>query len=115
MPKQEHEESLPTIRTDELAGVGGGYSPALFSAMQQAVGHGLTINSTVTGGHATHSYHYLGRAFDAIGPESKMQSYYNYAAHNIKTTELIHRNHFLKNGKPIHPIGGHDTHVHTAI
>jgi hypothetical protein len=115
MPTTEHEESLPTISSAELACVGGGYSAELFKAMQHAVGMGMTINSTTTGGHATHSYHYLGRAFDAIGTERQMSSYYNWAAHNIKSSELIHRNHFLKNGRPIHPIGGHNGHVHTAV
>ena len=115
MPNQPDEDHLDTISTTELAVVSGGYSPELFAAMQHAVGMGLTVNSTVTGGHATHSYHYLGRAFDAIGTPGQENAYYNWAAKNIKTTELIHGNHFLKNGKPIAPIGGHETHVHTAI
>jgi hypothetical protein len=115
MPNINDEDSLPTLSTTELEHVGGGYSQALFGAMQHAVGMGLTVNSTVTGGHATHSYHYLGRAFDAIGTESQMQGYYNWAAKNVNTTELIHRNHFLKNGHPVAPIGGHNGHVHTAI
>jgi len=114
-PNHLSEESFETLGADQLGRVNGGYSDALFAAMQHAVGMGLTVNSTVTGGHATHSYHYLGRAFDAIGTESQMQGYFNWAKTNVKTTELIHRNQFLKNGKPVAPIGGHDGHVHTAI
>lgn len=115
MATTEHEEGLPSIDTAELASVGGGYSAELFRAMQQATKMGLTVNSTTTGGHATHSYHYLGRAFDAVGSERQMTAYYNWAAKNLHTSELIHRNHFLKNGKYHTPIGGHNGHVHTAI
>ena len=115
MPNIDQQDSFEALAADDLDRVSGGYSQALFSAMQNAVAQGLTINSTVTGGHATHSYHYLGRAFDSIGTESQMQGFYNWAAKNVNTTELIHRNHFLKNGHPVAPIGGHDGHVHLAI
>jgi hypothetical protein len=40
---------------------------------------------------------------------------FGWAAGNGNTTELIHKNQFLKHGQPIHPIGGHNTHVHTAV
>lgn len=104
-----------TIDSDELVTVNGGYSQQLFAAMQEAVSRGMTINSTTTGGHAAGSYHYQGRAFDTIGTESQMQGFFNWArTQNGTPTELIHRNHFIKNGRPIHPIGGHDTHVHLA-
>jgi len=106
---------LETIDTDDLTSVHGGYSRQLFSAMQQAVNMGLTVNSTVTGGHATHSMHYKGRAFDAIGSERQMQAFYNWAAHHTHPHELIHRNHFLKDGHNVHPIGGHNGHVHFSI
>jgi len=106
---------LETIDTDDLTSVHGGYSQQLFSAMQQAVSQGLTINSTVTGGHASNSMHYKGRAFDAIGTERQMQGFYNWAAQNTHPHELIHRNHFLKDGHAHAPIGGHDGHVHFSI
>lgn len=106
---------LKTIAPDELHAVHGGYSAQLFGAMQQAVSMGLTINSTVTGGHATHSMHYQGRAFDAIGTEGQMQGFYNWAASHTHPHELIHRNHFLKDGHPHAPIGGHDGHVHISF
>ena len=106
---------LEPIDTVDLAAVQGGYSQALFSAMQHAVGQGLTINSTVTGGHAPNSMHYKGRAFDAIGTESQMQGFFNWAKTNTSPHELIHRNQFIKDGHSIAPISGHDTHVHFAI
>ena len=106
---------LETIDTDELDAVHGGYSDALFSAMQHAVGMGMTINSTVTGGHAPSSMHYKGRAFDTIGTEPQMQGFYNWAAHNTHPHELIHRNHFLKDGHAVAPISGHNGHVHFSI
>ena len=99
----------------ELDRASGGYSPALFSAMQQAVSMGLTINSTTTGGHAPNSMHYKGRAFDTIGTPAQMQSFYNWAAANTHPHELIHKNQFLKDGHPHAPIGGHDGHVHFSI
>lgn len=106
---------LKTIETDELEAVHGGYSQQMFSAMQHAVNMGLTVNSTVTGGHASNSMHYKGRAFDAIGTEKQMSSFYNWAAQNTHPHELIHRNHFLKDGHAVHPIGGHNGHVHFSI
>jgi len=109
------EDRFPMLATDELARVSGGYSPQLFSAMQQAVNMGLTINSTTTGGHAPNSMHYKGRAFDAIGTSGQMQGFYNWAAANTHPHELIHRNQFLKDGHPHAPIGGHNGHVHFSI
>jgi hypothetical protein len=99
----------------ELDRVSGGYSQQLFSAMQQAVSMGLTINSTTTGGHAPSSMHYKGRAFDSIGTPGQMQGFYNWAATHTQPHELIHKNQFLKDGHPHAPIGGHDGHVHFSI
>lgn len=108
-------DTLATLDTTQLARVTGGYSASLFSAMQAAVGQGLTIDSTWTGGHAPNSMHYKGRAFDAIGSSSKMESFYHWAATHTHPHELIHKNHFLKDGHPVHPIGGHNGHVHFSI
>jgi hypothetical protein len=104
-----------TLDADVLDHVHGGYSQALFSAMQQAVSMGLKVNSTYTGGHAKNSMHYKGRAFDATGSPRQMQAFYNWAAHNTHPHELIHRNHFLKDGHAHHAIGGHNNHVHFSI
>jgi hypothetical protein len=109
------QEDFATLDTDELDSVQGGYSQALFAAMQHAVGSGMTINSTWTGGHAANSMHYKGRAFDTIGTPSQMQGFYNWAAQNTHPHELIHKNQFLKDGKRHAPIGGHDGHVHFSI
>jgi hypothetical protein len=109
------QEDFATLDTDELDSVQGGYSQALFAAMQHAVGSGMTINSTWTGGHAANSMHYKGRAFDTIGTPAQMQGFYNWAAQNTHPHELIHKNQFLKDGKRHAPIGGHDGHVHFSI
>jgi hypothetical protein len=108
-------DDFPTLDTEQLTSVSGGYSAALFSAMQHAVGSGMTINSTTTGGHATNSMHYKGRAFDTIGTESQMRGFYNWAAANTHPHELIHGNKFLKDGKYHPPISGHNGHVHFSI
>jgi hypothetical protein len=108
-------ESFETLEPAQLARAHGGYSQALFSAMQHAVGMGLTINSTTTGGHAPNSMHYKGRAFDAIGTPGQMQGFYNWAAANTHPHELIHKNQFLKDGAKHAPIGGHNGHVHFSI
>ena len=107
-------ETFETIHPAQLDHVSGGYSQAMFSAMQHAVGQGLTINSTSGGTHATHSYHYQGRAFDAIGSGNQMQGFYNWAAANTHSVELIHKHQFLKNGHRHAGIGGHMGHVHFA-
>ncbi len=109
------DQPFDTIDGAQLAHVTGGYSAALFSAMQQAVRMGLTIDSTTTGGHAPNSMHYKGRAFDAIGSERQMRAFYDWAATHTRPHELIHGNHFLKGGHWHAPIGGHDGHVHFSI
>jgi hypothetical protein len=109
------DEAFEPLVAEDLARASGGYSQPLFSAMQQAVSMGLTINSTTTGGHAPNSMHYKGRAFDAIGTPGQMQGFYNWAAANTHAHELIHRNQFLKDGHPHAPIGGHNGHVHFSI
>jgi len=114
-PLATFEEAFRMLDAGELACVSGGYSAQLFSAMQQAVNMGLTINSTTTGGHAPNSMHYKGRAFDAIGTPGQMQGFYNWAAANTHPHELIHKNQFLKDGQPHAPIGGHNGHVHFSI
>jgi hypothetical protein len=109
------EGCFETFSAAQLDRVSGGYSQQLFSAMQQAVNMGLTINSTTTGGHAPNSMHYKGRAFDAIGTPGQMQGFYNWAAANAHPHELIHKNQFLKDGQPHAPISGHNGHVHFSI
>jgi hypothetical protein len=109
------EGCFETFSAAQLDRVSGGYSQQLFAAMQQAVNMGLTINSTTTGGHATNSMHYKGRAFDSIGTPAQMQGFYNWAASHTQAHELIHKNQFLKDGHPHAPIGGHDGHVHFSI
>ena len=109
------EDWFEALGAAQLERVSGGYSQALFSAMQQAVSMGLTINSTTTGGHAPNSMHYKGRAFDSIGTPAQMKGFYNWAATHTQPHELIHKNQFLKDGHPHAPIGGHDGHVHFSI
>jgi hypothetical protein len=109
------EDRFETLGAAQLARASGGYSQQLFSAMQQAVSMGLTINSTTTGGHAPSSMHYKGRAFDSIGTPAQMQGFYNWAASHTHPHELIHKNQFLKDGQPHAPIGGHNGHVHFSI
>jgi hypothetical protein len=109
------EDWFETLGAAQLERVSGGYSQALFSAMQQAVSMGLTVNSTTTGGHAPNSMHYKGRAFDSIGTPAQMQGFYNWAAAHTQPHELIHKNQFLKDGHAHAPIGGHDGHVHFSI
>jgi hypothetical protein len=120
MPTRPHafetmEARFEGLEAAQLVRVSGGYSPQMFSAMQQAVGMGLTINSTTTGGHAPNSMHYKGRAFDSIGTAGQMQGFYNWAAGHTHAHELIHKNQFLKDGQPHAPIGGHNGHVHFSI
>jgi hypothetical protein len=116
MPKTTRDDEIfEGIEAARLEHVTGAYSQALFSAMQQAVRMGLTINSTWTGGHAKNSMHYKGRAFDAYGSSRAMWNFYNWAATHTHAHELIHGNRFLKDGRRHKGIGGHNGHVHFSI
>ena len=106
---------LETLDSEALARVSGGYSQALFAAMQKAVSMGLTVNSTWTGGHVHNSMHYKGRAFDSYGSSRQMWAFYNWAASHTHPHELIHGRRFLKDGHWHRPIGGHNGHVHFSI
>jgi hypothetical protein len=97
-----------------LANVRGGYSPELFAQMKQAAAMGLTVNSTWTGQHGSSpagEAHYEGRAFDSIGTQDQMWGFYRHAL-TTKPHELIFHDKHMLNGKPVAPMGGHDTHVH---
>jgi hypothetical protein len=97
-----------------LAGVIGGYSPELFAQMQKAVSMGLTVNSTWTGNHGSSSAgtsHYQGRAFDSIGSQPQMWSFFNQSMTTTPHELIFHDKHF-ENGKSLPRMGGHDTHVH---
>jgi len=107
-------ETLETLDAAALAGVHGGYPAEVFAQMQKAVEMGLTINSTWTGRHADGSSHYAGRAFDSIGSQEDLARFYNHAAKNTTPHELIFGDRFLKDGRQIGGIGGHDNHVHFA-
>jgi hypothetical protein len=111
-------DQLETLDLTALASVHGGYSPELFEQMQKAVEMGLTINSTWTGRHGLAgrgSSHYDGRAFDSIGTQPQMWAFYNHAAKNTNPHELIFHDRFIKDGKRIGGIGGHNTHVHFSV
>jgi hypothetical protein len=103
------------VEAAQLGCVSGGYTQPLFAAMQQAVSMGLTINSTTTGAHAPNSRHYKGRAFDALGTPGQLQGFYDWAASNTQSHELIYKNQFLKDGRVHAPIGGHNGHVHFSV
>jgi hypothetical protein len=118
VPDASHEPTLETVDAATLSRVHGGYSPELFAQMQKAVGMGLTINSTWTGFHGQPrpgNSHYDGRAFDSIGTQQQMWNFYNHAAKNTTPNELIFRDRFIKDGKRIGGIGGHNTHVHFSL
>ena len=107
-------QDFETISAAELDHVSGGFSQQMFAAMQHAVDMGMTIHSTTTGGHAKHSRHYSGRAVDILGSERQMQQFVQWAR-GTHPHELIHGNLFLKDGKRIRGIGGHNNHVHYSV
>ncbi len=97
-----------------LANVRGGYSPELFEQMKASVAGGLTINSTWTGQHGSTPAgmaHYQGKAFDSIGTQDQMWSFYRHSL-TTKPHELIFHDKHILNGKSVAPMGGHDTHIH---
>lgn len=108
-PTLDHE-----LTSDEAASVCGGMNEQLFRATQQAVSSGLNVHWIASGPHYPNSRHWVGRAIDVDGSAAGLQGFYNWAK-GTNPAELIYKNHFLRNGHPVRPIGGHETHVHYSV
>jgi hypothetical protein len=106
--------TFDSIATDELTRVSGGFGSQLSSAMHRAGELGLRVTSTTGGKHATHSYHYLGRAADVAGPASAMRQFYREMSHTNPTELFYDPMGGMKHGHNIGAIGGHGDHVHVA-
>ncbi len=102
------------LTTDELASVHGGMNEQLFRAMQHAVGSGLNVHWIASGPHYPNSRHWVGRAIDVGGSPAGLRGYFNWAR-GTHGAELIYKNQFLRHGRRVHPIGGHETHVHYSV
>ena len=107
-------DSFETLDLADLAEVSGGFSRQLMAEMDRARQLGLRITSTTGGKHATHSYHYLGRAFDAAGSPRQMRQFYTEMSHTHPTELFYDPMGGIKNGRQIGAIGGHSNHVHLA-
>jgi hypothetical protein len=107
-------DTFDTISTDELTRASGGFGSQLTSAMHRATQLGLHVTSTTGGKHATHSYHYLGRAVDVAGAPSAMRQFYTEMSHTHPTELFYDPMGGMKNGRNIGAIGGHGNHVHVA-
>lgn len=105
-------DTFETIDRDLLSRASGGSQ--LSDAMGRARELGLTITSTTGGRHATHSYHYRGRAFDAAGSRSAMSQFYREMSRTNPTELFYDPMGGIKHGRNIGAIGGHGTHVHLA-
>jgi hypothetical protein len=103
-----------TVTDEELATVHGGMNGQLWNAMQHAVSMGLNVHWINTGPHYPNSRHWSGRAFDVGGSPAQLRSFFNWAK-GSHPHELIYKNVFLKDGRRVRPIGGHDTHVHYSV
>jgi hypothetical protein len=103
-----------TLGAEQLGNVGGGMDTRLFAAMQHAVALGLNVHWVNTGPHYPNSRHWRGRAFDVGGSPAARQQFFNWAK-GTHPHELIYKNVFLRDGRRVRPIGGHDTHVHYSI
>ena len=106
--------SFETLSLDQLARVAGGFGSQLTAAMHRAGELGLRVTSTTGGTHATHSYHYVGRAADVAGPASAMRQFYTEMSHTNPTELFYDPMGGIKNGRHIPAIGGHSNHVHVA-
>lgn len=107
-------DALENLAADQLARVHGGMNGRLFSAMQHAVDSGLNVHWIASGPHYPNSRHWVGRAFDVGGSPGGLQRFFNWAK-GTHPHELIYKNQFLRDGHRVHPIGGHDTHVHYSV
>ena len=107
-----HDDTFETLDSTRLTRVAGGSQ--LSDGMARAKELGLRITSTTGGKHAPHSYHYLGRAFDAAGSKSAMTQFYREMAGTHPTELFYDPMGGIKHGHNIGAIGGHGTHVHLA-
>ena len=105
---------MKTLARKLLEDVCGAMNAQLFNAMQHAVEMGLNVHWINTGPHYPHSRHWQGRAFDVGGPAAARQRFFNWAK-GTHPHELIYKNQFIKDGRHVHPIGGHGTHVHYSV
>lgn len=106
--------TFETISSDDLTRVSGAFGSQLTAAMGRARELGLHITSTTGGKHATHSYHYLGRAADVAGAPSAMRQFYTEMSHTNPTELFYDPMGGIKHGRNIGAIGGHGNHVHVA-
>ena len=104
-------EAIPDLL---LATVHGGMNAKLFNAMEHAIGMGLNVHWVDSGPHYPNSRHWVGRAFDVGGSPAARQAFFNWAK-GTHPHELIYKHTFLRDGRRVHPIGGHDTHVHYSV
>jgi hypothetical protein len=102
------------LTAEQLAAVYGGMNDKLFGAMQQATNMGLNVHWVDSGPHYPNSRHWAGRAFDVGGSPANLQRFFNWAQ-GTSPHELIYKNTFLKDGRRVRPIGGHQTHVHYSV
>ncbi|HEY4182564.1 MAG TPA: hypothetical protein VGM90_37285 [Kofleriaceae bacterium] len=105
---------IQSIDIEQLASVQGGFGAQLNSAIHRAQELGLHVTATTNGRHATHSYHYLGRAADVAGPAPAMRTFYREMSRTNPTELFYDPMGGIKNGRQIGAIGGHGTHVHVA-
>ena len=105
---------LETLTTEQLDQVHGGMNPQLMTAMKKAVSMGLNIHWINTGPHYPNSRHWRGRALDIGGSAKQLGAFFQWAR-GTHPHELIYKNMFLKDGHRVHPIGGHETHVHYSV
>lgn len=106
--------TFETVPAELLAEAHGGFSSQLNNAMSRARELGLRVTSTTGGRHATHSYHYLGRAADVAGPASAMRQFYREMSGTNPSELFYDPMGGMKHGRNIGAIGGHGDHVHVA-
>jgi hypothetical protein len=102
------------ITDEQLADATGGFGAQLNSAMHRAKELGLRVTATTNGKHATHSYHYLGRAADVAGAPGAMRQFYREMSRTNPSELFYDPMGGMKHGRNIGAIGGHGTHVHVA-
>ena len=61
------------------------------------------------------STHSKGRAFDADRLAEAEWAFFNWAAPNSAAHAVMLVDRFLEDGRNVHPIGGHNGHVHFSI
>jgi hypothetical protein len=108
------DDEFEALDLHKLDAVWGAQHPGLWAAMDKAYSLGLNVHWLHTGPHYPNSRHWRGRAIDLGGSPAQLQKFFNWAK-GTNYHEVIYKNTFMRDGRRVRPIGGHNDHVHYSV